>query len=220
MRIINDKYIVYDDDKGILYESYDYTDCTVYFEEMQRVEKEIEELDKNYKDFINQTNIPDEKYMEYDEETKSYKEAISHGPTIKESSKEIVDLIINNPTLPVFCSLQKNDKIKYDKFYNGYAAYRVQQTCGAEVIKVIMYHGEILTYKEDLVEKVYAELDDKYEEMYKRIYDEANEEDYNEYGSYNNYYNDYCDFLDKLTQDIVKRHEKYWIDAIVIFIQY
>ena len=56
--------------------------------------------------------------------------------------------------------------------------------------------------------------------MYKRIYDEANEEDYNEYGSYNNYYNDYCDFLDKLTQDIVKRYEKYWIDAIVIFIQY
>lgn len=213
MYIISDEYIVYDNKKGILYKSNNYEKCEIYLEEMKRVEKETEELDKNYEDFLDQTMLPDEKYMQYDEEIGKSKEVIAHSPTINEGSKEITDLIINNPTLPIFCNVSKNEKVKYGDFYDsGYAEWRVQQTCGAMVTKVILYHGEILTEKEDLEEKIYCELYDKYENMYK------DEEDYelNEY-----YYDRECyEFLEKLADEIANEYDKYWIDAIVIFIEY
>lgn len=215
MYIINDEHIVYDDKKGILYKSDNYKECEIYLDEMERVEKETEELDKNYKDFPNQTILPDGKIMEYDEEIKECKGVIYHPPTINESSKEIVDLIINNPTLPIFCSVQKDDKIKYGDFYNDYVGWRVQQTCGAELKKVILYHDEILSDKEDLEEKIYDELYNKYE----NIYNEDNEE-YNYENNKDYYERDYHDFIEELTNDIVKVYDKYWIDSIVIFVNY
>lgn len=208
MYIISDEHIVYDDKKGILYKSDNYKECEIYLDEMERVKKETEELDKNYKDFPNQTMLPDEKIMKYDEEIKKCKEVIYHSPTINESSKEIVDLIINNPTLPIFCSVQKDDNIKYGNFYNDYVEWRVQQTCGAKLKKVILYHDEILSDKENLEEKIYEELYNKYENIYNKEYNK----DY--------YERDYHDFIEKLTNDIVKIYDKYWIDAIVIFINY
>lgn len=78
--------------------------------------------------------------------------------------------------------------------------------------KVILYHDEILTEKEDLEEKIYCELNNKYENMYK------NEEDY-EFNEY--YYDSDCyNFLEKLADEIANEYDKYWIDAIVIFIEY
>ena len=213
MYIISDECIVYDDKKGILYRSNEYEKCKIYLDEMKIVEKEKEEFDTNYEDFLNQTMLPDEKYMQYDEEIGKSKEVITHSPTINEGSKEITDLIINNPTLPIFCSVSKNENVKYGSFYgSGYAEWRIQQTCGAIVTKVILYHGEILIEKEDLEEKIYCELHDKYENMYK------DEKDYelNEY-----YYDRECyEFLEKLADEIANEYDKYWIDAIVIFIEY
>lgn len=202
---IKKDYVVYDKDGEILFNSYNEDECQLYLKMMQKADVDLQ---KTSKENLLNKKFPDNKYTIV--ENGETVEKINVRPTLKEASEKIVNLIINNPTLPVICNVEKVDDIKYGKYYEDTDRKDIiQQTLGAILTKAVLYHDVIFTDEEELYDAISDEL-----------YDKLYEDGEYETKCKNIYMNNTHAFVEKMAKDIIKKYKDKWTDVILIIIEY